>query len=45
MPPELRGKRVVLRAPAEADLPFLMAFANDPDLRGWLRFNDNRFPD
>jgi len=38
VPPELRGKRVVLRAPAEADLPFLLAFANDPDLRGWLRF-------
>ncbi|MEA3201722.1 MAG: hypothetical protein QOE90_3150 [Thermoplasmata archaeon] len=38
MPPELRGERVVLRAPTERDVPFLLAFANDPDLRGWLRF-------
>jgi RimJ/RimL family protein N-acetyltransferase len=38
MPPPLEGARVRLRAPAEADLPFLLAFANDPDLRGWLRF-------
>ncbi len=38
MLPVLRGQRVVLRAPTQDDVPFLLAFANDPDLRGWLRF-------
>jgi RimJ/RimL family protein N-acetyltransferase len=38
MPPILVGKGITLRAPTEDDLPFLLAFANDPDLRGYLRF-------
>lgn len=36
--PILDGKRVRLRAPSESDLPFLLRFANDQELRGWLRF-------
>lgn len=39
MPPTLVGERVALRAPHEGDLPFLLAFANDPELRRWLRFS------
>lgn len=38
MPPTLEGERVRLRAPRDDDLPFLLRLANDPDLRGWLRF-------
>lgn len=38
MPPTLREGALTLRAPGEADLGFLLAFANDPDLRGKLRF-------
>lgn len=36
--PVLEGERVRLRPPAEGDLEFAHAFANDEDLRGWLRF-------
>lgn len=38
MPPTLEGDRVRLRAPREDDLPFCLDFANDEELRGWLRF-------
>ena len=38
MPPTLEGEKVRLRAPGKADLPLLLAVANDPGLRGWLRF-------
>jgi RimJ/RimL family protein N-acetyltransferase len=38
MPPLLRGARVTLRPPTERDIEFSLAFANDEDLRGWLRF-------
>lgn len=38
MPPTLRGPRLVLRPPTEADLPWLVRFANDESIRGWLRF-------
>src|SRR5207245_1316023 len=37
-PPTLRGEKVTLRAPRDDDLDFAMRFANDGDLRGWLRF-------
>lgn len=36
--PALEGKAVRLRPPTEDDLEFAHAFANDEDLRGWLRF-------
>lgn len=38
MPPTLRGERALLRSLREDDLDFCVAFANDPELRGWLRF-------
>lgn len=38
MPPDLCGETIVLRAPTEEDLPFLVEFANDESIRGWLRF-------
>lgn len=38
MPPTLAGAKVTLRAPTDEDLPFLLAFSNDPELRGYLRF-------
>lgn len=38
VPPTLRGERVLLRELREDDLGFCVAFANDPELRGWLRF-------
>jgi len=38
MPPVLRGEKVTLRAPRDEDLDFAMRFANDEELRGWLRF-------
>lgn len=38
MPPTLEGTHVRLRAPREDDVPFCLAFANDPEMRGWLRF-------
>lgn len=38
MPPTLRGERVVLRTISPDDVMFCHTFANDPDLRGWLRF-------
>src|SRR5438874_6344185 len=37
-PPTLRGKKVTLRPPRDDDLDFAMRFANDEELRGWLRF-------
>lgn len=37
--PVLEGKSLVLRQPEVADLPYLVRFANDPELRGWLRFH------
>lgn len=36
--PVLDGEKVRLRPPTEADLDFAHAFANDEELRGWLRF-------
>ncbi|MFA5860511.1 MAG: GNAT family protein [Candidatus Thermoplasmatota archaeon] len=36
--PTLEGERVRLRLPTERDLAFAMRFANDEELRGWLRF-------
>ena len=38
MPPVLAGHRLRLRPPTEADLPFLLALANDPVLPGYPRF-------
>ena len=38
MPPTLEGSRVRLRPVRDDDLSFLLAVANDPELRGWLRF-------
>src|SRR5439155_20377955 len=38
MAPVLRGARVTLRPPRDDDLDFAMRFANDEELRGWLRF-------
>ena len=38
MAPVLRGKKVTLRPPRDDDLDFAMRFANDEELRGWLRF-------
>ena len=38
MPPTLVGAKVRLRAVRDDDLPFCLRVANDPDLRGWLRF-------
>lgn len=38
MPPTLDGETVRLRPLRDDDLAFLHAIANDPDLRGWLRF-------
>jgi RimJ/RimL family protein N-acetyltransferase len=36
--PTLEGPRVRLRLPTEDDLGFALRFANDEELRGWLRF-------
>lgn len=36
--PTLEGARVTLRHPGPDDLDHLVRFANDEDLRGWLRF-------
>jgi RimJ/RimL family protein N-acetyltransferase len=38
VPPVLEGEKVRLRPVRDDDLAFLHAIANDPDLRGWLRF-------
>jgi RimJ/RimL family protein N-acetyltransferase len=38
MPPALVGPRITLRPPTESDIPYLLAFANDEELRGYLRF-------
>jgi len=38
MSPTLEGPGVRLRMPTLDDLPFSLRFANDEDLRGWLRF-------
>ena len=35
LPPELRGERVVLRAPVEADIPRLTAVMAAPEVRRW----------
>ena len=37
--PPLVGERVTLRHPEPRDLDYLVRFANDEDLRGWLRFH------
>lgn len=36
--PTLEGPTLTLRHPEASDLPYLVRFANDPYLRGWLRF-------
>lgn len=38
MPPTLEGAKVRLRPVRDDDLALLLAVANDPSLRGWLRF-------
>ena len=37
--PTLEGERLTLRHPEPRDLDYLVRFANDEELRGWLRFH------